>query len=135
MPASVVNSEKTFRRLIIVALLYCIPASQAMVPLVDPDIWWHFRTGQWIVEHAQVPATDPFSAYGMGNHWVAYSWLFEVLVYGLFTKLGLMGILVFTVAMSLLIALVLHSALRRAELPFIVEVFLVAVWSWRDELI
>lgn len=126
MPASVVNSEKTFRRLIIVALLYCIPASQAMVPLVDPDIWWHLRTGQWIVEHAQVPATDPFSAYGMGNHWVAYSWLFEVLVYGLFTKFGLMGILVFTVAMSLLIALALHSALRRAELPFIVEVLLVA---------
>ncbi len=126
MPASVVNSEKTFRRLIIVALLYCIPASQAMVPLVDPDIWWHLRTGHWIVEHAQVPATDPFSAYGMGNHWIAYSWLFEVLVYGLFTKFGLMGILVFTVAMSLLIALALHSALRRAELPFIVEVFLVA---------
>ena len=88
-----------------------------MVPLVDPDIWWHLRTGQWIVEHAQVPATDPFSAYGMGNHWVAYSWLFEVLVYGLFTKFGLMGILVFTVAMSLLIALALHSALRRMELP------------------
>jgi hypothetical protein len=126
MPASVVNSEKTFRRLIIVALLYCIPASQAMAPLVDPDIWWHLRTGQWIVEHAQVPATDPFSAYGMGNHWIAYSWLFEVLVYGLFTKFGLIGILVFTVAMSLLIALALHSALRRAELPFIVEVFLVA---------
>ena len=61
------------------------------------------------------------------NHWVAYSWLFEVLVYGLFTKFGLMGILVFTVAMSLLIALALHSALRRAGLPFIVEVFLVAV--------
>jgi hypothetical protein len=126
MPASVVNSEKTLRRLIIVALLYCIAASQAMVPLVDPDIWWHLRTGQWIVEHAQVPATDPFSVYGAGNHWVAYSWLFEVLVYGLFTKFGLMGILVFTVAMSLLIALALHSALRWAELPFIVEVFLVA---------
>jgi hypothetical protein len=71
IPESVVNSEKTLRRLIIVALLYCIPASQAMVPLVDPDIWWHLRTGQWIIEHAQVPGTDPFSAYGTGNHWVA----------------------------------------------------------------
>ena len=127
IPASLANSEKTVRRLIIVALLYCIPASQAMVPLVDPDIWWHFRAGQWILANGHVPITDPFSAYGIGKPWVAYSWLFEILVYGLFTKLGLMGILMFTVSMSLLIALVLHGALRRAGLPFIAEVLSVAV--------
>ena len=125
-PASIVNSEKTLRRLIIVVLLYSIPVSQALVPLVDPDIWWHLRTGQWIVEQTQVPTNDPFSAYGTGNHWVAYSWLFEVLVYGLFTKFGLMGIVAFTVLMSLLIALALHVALRRVELPFMVEVCLLA---------
>jgi hypothetical protein len=45
IPASVVNSKKTLRRLIIVALHYCILASQALVTLVDPDIWWHLRTG------------------------------------------------------------------------------------------
>jgi hypothetical protein len=67
---SLANSEKSLRRLVIVALLYCIPVSQAMVPLIDPDIWWHFRTGQWIFIHGQVPMTDPFSAYGMGKPWV-----------------------------------------------------------------
>jgi hypothetical protein len=126
-PGSLVDSEKTLRRLVIVVLLYCIPAFQAMVPVVDPDIWWHLRTGQWIVDHGQMPATDPFSAYGAGKPWVAYSWLFEILVYALFTKLGLMGILVFTVSMSLLIALVLHGALRRGGLPFMTEVFCVAI--------
>ena len=125
--ASLENSEKTLRRLVILVLLYCIPASQAMVLFIDPDIWWHFRTGQWIFSHGQVPITDPFSAYGTGKSWVAYSWLFEILVYALFTKLGLMGILVFTVSMSLLITLVLHGALRRAGLPFLVEVLSVAV--------
>src|SRR4029453_12652486 len=95
----------------------------AMVPFVDPDIWWHFRTGQWIFSHGEVPITDPFSGYGMGKPWVAYSWLFDILVYALFTKLGLMGILVFTVSMSFLIAIVLHGALRSAGLPFIAGVF------------
>ena len=127
IPASLVNSENTLRRLVIVVLLYCIPVSQAIVPLIDPDIWWHFRTGQWIFSHGQVPITDPFSDYGMGKPWVAYSWLFEVLVYALFTKLGLMGILVFTVSMSLLITLVLHLMLRWAGLPFVAQVFSVAV--------
>jgi hypothetical protein len=126
IPAPLANSENTLRRLVIVLLLYCIPAFQAMVPVVDTDIWWHLRAGQWIVDHVQVPATDPFSAYGEGKRWIAYSWLFEILVYALFTKLGLMGIVVFTVSMSLLIALVLHGALRRAQLPFTVEVLLMA---------
>jgi hypothetical protein len=125
--ALLANSEKTLRRLVIVVLLYCIPVSQAMVPSVDPDIWWHFRTGQWIFSHSQVPMTDPFSAYGMGKPWVAYSWLFEILIYALFEKFGLMGILVFTVAMSLLITFVLHGTLRWARSPFVVEVFCVAV--------
>ena len=127
IPASVLNSEKTLRRLVILVLLYCIPVSQAMVPVIDPDIWWHFRTGQWIFNHGQVPITDPFSAYGMGKPWVAYSWLFEILIYSLFTKLGLIGILVFTVVMSLLISLVVHAALRWAGLPFTAEVFFVAI--------
>ena len=126
-PTSFVSSENTLRRLLILVFLYCIPVSYAMEPLIDTDMWWHFRTGQWIVDHGQVPRTDSFSAHGMGKPWVAYSWLFEVLVYFLFTKVGLMGILVFTVSMSLLIALVLHFVLRRAALPFVAEVLFVAV--------
>ena len=77
--------------------------------------------------------TDPFSAYGGGKPWVAYSWLFEILVYALFTKFGLMGILVLAVSMSLLIALVLHGALRRARLLFITEIFSASGRSWRHE--
>ena len=46
-----VNSEKTLRRLVTRgAPLLRIPAFQAMVPVVDPDIWWHLRTGQWIID-------------------------------------------------------------------------------------
>ena len=33
----------------------------------DPDIWWHLRTGDWILAHHTVPSTDPFSSYGMGK--------------------------------------------------------------------
>src|SRR4051812_17187416 len=30
------------------------------VPLWHTDIWVHLRLGQWIVEHQQMPARDPF---------------------------------------------------------------------------
>ena len=72
------SRQETVRRVLILIGLYAIPAIFVMTPITDPDIWWHLRTGQWIVEHGAVPMTDPFSSYGMGKPWIAYSWLFEI---------------------------------------------------------
>jgi hypothetical protein len=98
-----------------------------MLSVSDPDIWWHLRTGQWILSHGQVPTTNPFSSFAMGEPWVAYSWLFEILVYGLYRHFGLSGMLFFTVAMALLITLTVHLLVRQCQLPFVVEVSLVAL--------
>jgi hypothetical protein len=118
--------EKTTRRALIWALVYSIPAFQAMLPVEDPDLWWHLRTGLWIIEHGHVPMEDPFSSYGMGKTWIAYSWLFELIVYVLYTRLGLVGIVLFTMVMSLLVALTLHMLVRQARFPFAMEITLMA---------
>jgi hypothetical protein len=34
----------------------------------DPDLWWHLRTGQWIVETGHVPRADPFSSLAPATH-------------------------------------------------------------------
>ena len=90
-----------------------------MQPVVDPDIWWHLRTGQWIVDHGTVPTTDPFSAYGQGKTWIAYSWLFEVLVYGLHHWLGLKGIVLFRVVIGLALLAAVHRLISRREPRFV----------------
>ena len=120
-------NKETICRLLIWTLVYLIPAYQAMLPIEDPDIWWHLRTGQWIVAHGHVPVEDPFSIFGAGKSWIAYSWLFEILVYGLHRYFGLIGLVAFTVTMSLLVAVTIHLLLRRARLPFFAEVLLLAV--------
>src|SRR5258705_727283 len=119
--------EKECRRTLLWVLVYLISAFQAMLPVEDPDFWWHLRTAQWIVAHRQVPMVDPFSTYGMGKPWVAYSWLFELIVYGLHSAFGLVGIVGLTVVMSLLIALVLHATIQPAKLPFVLEISILAV--------
>src|SRR3990172_9211435 len=121
------DMEPNFRRLLLVTLLYLLPAFQALLAVEDPDLWWHLRTGQWIIEHGQVPFQDPFSVYGAGKPWIAYSWLFEILIYRVFRAFGLVGIVWFTVVMSLLIALAIHQLIRRAAFPFLLEVILVAI--------
>ncbi|HET9297511.1 MAG TPA: hypothetical protein VFP18_11515, partial [Candidatus Binatia bacterium] len=108
MPAESINFEESFRRSLIWLLLFSIPIILSMDPPIDPDIWWHLRVGQWIVEHGRVPYVDVFSSYGAGKPWIAYSWLFDVLVFFLHRQFGLLGIVAFNVAMALAIAVALY---------------------------
>lgn len=109
--------------------LYAIPVQQAVhrAIVADPDVWWHLRTGKWIVEHGAVPITDPFSAFGTGKPWVAYSWLFETLIYSLYELFGLCGFLIYTIGLWLTIALTMHALVRRLEPNFVIAIVLTAV--------
>lgn len=64
--------------------------------LVDPDYFWHLKTGEYIVANRALPAGDIFSYTRLGQHWVLHEWLFEVLLYGFFVLWGAVGVKVLT---------------------------------------
>src|SRR5690242_3490059 len=108
------RQEEAIRRQAILALLYLLPAFWILQPIVsDPDIWWHLQTGKWIVEHGTLPVTDPFSAYGEGKPWLAYSWLFEVGMYALMRIFGESGISLYTLVTVWLTMLMLHRIIGK----------------------
>jgi len=72
----------------------------------DPDIWWHIRTGDWIVEHQAVPHNGIFSRTAGDRPWVSYSWSFEVLLSAVYRWFNLMGLGLFGVFLALLISYV-----------------------------
>ena len=117
MKLSLPNYEPQFRRCLFLIILFSIPAwlTLRFTGVDDPDVWWHLRTGQWILQHHWVPYSESFSTFAMGNPWAAYSWLFEVLIYSLFGWLGLVGLLAYTYAMVLAITGELHSLVRKFE--------------------
>jgi hypothetical protein len=119
--------EETIRRLLICVALYTVPAVAVMKPIIDPDIWWHLQTGRWIIEHGAVPQIDSFSIYGMGKMWIAYSWLFEILVYGLYSWFGLTGILLYRVLLFLAVAAIVHHFVAKREARFIIATSIVAL--------
>jgi hypothetical protein len=121
---TLVHREETVRRLLLLVALYAMPVVWAIMPIIDPDIWWHLRTGRWIIEHGTAPMLDWFSIFGMGKLWVAYSWLFELLVYGLYRVFGLVGLVLYTAVLALMVALALHALVRRFEPRFPVAVVL-----------
>jgi hypothetical protein len=114
------QQEETIRRAVILTVLYLIPAMWILNPVVfDPDIWWHLQSGKWIVEHRAFPATDPFSAYGEGQPWVAYSWLFEIGMYGVIQVFGETGIILCTLVGVWLTVLMLHRIIATRNPNFL----------------
>ena len=78
-----------------IVLLFGLLAMTAR-PAVDPDLWWHLRTGQWIVETGHVPHSDPFSFTRAGHAWVSHEWLSEVVFYELWKHGGTTALIVFS---------------------------------------
>lgn len=75
--------------------------------LRDGDTGWHLATGAWIVAHACVPTTDPFSFTATGRPWVAHEWLSELAMYASYRAAGWSGLIVLIgTAMAALFALV-----------------------------
>ena len=103
----------------------------ASIGVTDTDIWWHLRIGQWIVEHKAIPHTELFSTSVAGQPWTAYSWLYELIVFGFFQKLGLIGIVVYSSTMTVSITAAIHQLVRRLNSDFTlgVGITLLAIYT------
>lgn len=69
------------------ALCYLIAIAFSIKSLREPDLWWQIRTGEWILEHFQIPKQDVFSFTYEGAKWINVKWGFEVLA-ALITKIS-----------------------------------------------
>ena len=97
--------------------------------LNDYDVWWHIRSGEWILQNHQLPQTDPFSITGSGKPWVAYSWPFGVLIYEVARNWDLVGVVGYTVMAWMAISAVMLVLLRTLGLDFWRAIALTAIGS------
>ena len=95
----------------------------------ETDVWWHMRTGEWILQHHQLPHTDPFSSTGVGKPWVAYSWPFEIFIYEVAKQWDLIGIVAVTVFLWVGMTAVLLHLIRGFKPPFWASVTLALLGS------
>lgn len=65
--------------LVTAAMLAVLPALVRRVG--DPDFFWHYRTGLWIVQHRALPAHELFTYTVPNNRWWAQEYGYQVLVY------------------------------------------------------
>ena len=90
------------------------------------DFFWHLAAGRRIVETGAVPRSDPFSFTAAGVHWVDHEWLYQVVIWGIWSALGPLGAWLWKIGLGIGIALVLRRFLRRAGVPVFGQVLLLA---------
>jgi len=81
--------------------------------ILDLDIWWHLKVGDWIVQHAAVPHTGILSRTAAERPWVAYSWGYEVLMSRFYAWFGLLGIGLYGTFLTIGVAFAAYWMLRR----------------------
>lgn len=84
--------------------------------LASSDIWWHVRSGQWILEHQSAPGLDPFTFTSSDLLWVDMTWLFQVMLAVVFAAGGVRSIVLVTAAMYAAVMIIV-SALRDRRWP------------------
>ncbi|MEE8312299.1 MAG: hypothetical protein V3R77_08580 [Candidatus Binatia bacterium] len=114
-------------RSLLPASVLAVAASLALRRLDDFDTWWHLAAGRWIVENGRVPGTDTLS-YTVPDHpWINLQWLYDVLLYGLYS-IGGDDLLVLTAAISYTVATWLVLRIARLRLGEVAAALLV-LWG------
>lgn len=91
----------------LVALLATAPVVEALrvSAFSNRDLWWHLRSGLWILQNHSVPRSGLFSQYA-DRPWVASSWAFEALMAAAYKLLGLRAVPILLMAFKLALAVV-----------------------------
>ncbi|MBV8632386.1 MAG: hypothetical protein JOZ83_15765 [Silvibacterium sp.] len=122
-PGNPSSSANQIARALLLAMLCAAPAlicfrTGAAACVGDPDLGWHLRTGEWILQHHAVPRADIYSRFGAGKPWQAYSWLFEVLLTRLYQWFRFDGVMVYMGIMLSAIAAALFRLTSRLQPDF-----------------
>ena len=97
------------KRVVFGAVLFFGLLAMTTRPAVDPDLWWHLRAGQWMVENGRVAHHDHFSFTRSGSAWISHEWLAEVVFYEIWRYAGPGGLIAFSSLVTTLGFLVLYG--------------------------
>src|SRR4051794_30899667 len=101
----------TIRRLVPIVLfsmIFVLAVRQSVS--IDPDLWWHLKAGQQIIDARSIPHTDDYSFTQQGSEWVAHEWLSEVIMEAIYRAGGLTSLVTI---FSLIIVVALWLIYRR----------------------
>ena len=100
--------------LLAIGMLFGLIVLSANIEIKDLDLWLHIATGRFIVQNGYVPTTDVLSCSIAGQPWINHEWLFQVIVYKIYSLGGSDGLITMqAVVVSLTFLLLLFLVYTR----------------------
>ena len=88
---------------LLVFLLVTLLFISARGNIADPDLWWHLRNAEYLLEFHQLPRHDLYSFTVSGHPWVDTEWLSEIPFYLSWRFGGLEGVHALTLVVIIVI--------------------------------
>jgi hypothetical protein len=95
-----------------IAALAVAAAAATFTEVQNYDIFWHLASGDWMLAHGRVLATDPFSIDPLPQ-WVNVHWLFQVIVSSLYAAGGFAALVGLKTLLGAATVIILAVAARR----------------------
>lgn len=83
---------------------------------MDIDYFWHYKAGEYMVQHSTILTQDVFSWSLLHASWVSHEWLFEILIYGLSCLFGNIHLFIYVFFLAFGLFLFLFLVKRREYL-------------------
>jgi hypothetical protein len=100
-----------------------------LTALGDYDIWWHLRTGTWILQNHSFPHVALFTQYSE-RPWIAYSWGFEIIAATFYKLFGLRGVPLLQMSFKLSFGVMAFRLARSSLRNFWPAIFLAALGQY-----
>lgn len=128
----------TLPRLVTLITFIALFAMAVRTP-VDTDMYWHLRTGQFILQTHSIPLSDPFSWTALGTPWVDVHWLSQVILFSTYALLGTAGLALLVAALVVLAFIFVWkqmegNPLLRAFIVVLAAAAAGAVWTPRSQM-
>ncbi|MEW6557615.1 MAG: tetratricopeptide repeat protein [Elusimicrobiota bacterium] len=108
---------------ILIFLSFVLLISFLIRKVTDFDIWWHLKTGEYIIKNHTIPHSDIFSYTASKKEWIDSQWLFQVIAYKVYEFTGING-LIFMQAFIISITLLFLFKIFYQPKNYLVAVFI-----------
>lgn len=95
-----------------VGLMFLVALARGLSPFEEPDVWWHLRVGEHILDTHQLDGPDPWARFA-DRPYLATQWLPEAVTAQAYRWVGPGAVPVLRTLSILLLALLVYAAARR----------------------
>src|SRR3989344_3602316 len=121
------NKFNSIVKIIAIFSFFVLVFSFAAFGIQDTDVAQYLASGKYIVQHQTIPTTNIFSYPNVNYGMVWDEWLFHVIVYGIFSLAGFVGLAIFQIIIVVSIFALLYLAGRRMARSAVLLPILLAV--------